>query len=466
MGFEVGQQSPGLVNTYQDSKTKQSKTTNLFDQAVELSKDGDLSAGDLQKLEATSQADGNATAEEKLFIQGLKDKTTRTNFVDTARKAAFDPQGFTFEVNSHLQVPVNGERIDIEFASDPPSAKRVTGDREAALQTIKDQLPPALRERWDKNVHNLGEMKKLFAEMAKNDPNDPKSKETYRNSFQRMALLEAYMTAYYNHPGVDINWKGVPLQDGINAMPKDAQGRKYVDCEGYSQIAEEILGKDNVSHFDVASGAHPNGQRDHQVSVVRNPDDPEHAYVISNNSVKRVDAKSTIPVEPPKGEEPKPGEPAQPTKYKDKTPQQMILEAHPDFANPVHDDNGPMRFNSNNYQVGAEIELAKGKVKVLSVSDNQDHVEGKFTNPDNGEEFHVRVMINPKNGETTTQVNPQQGDIMYEDAGQGERYKYVVGNRPPAAVRTKIGLDGNEIAGSSKDAQVLVRNGEIFFKTN
>lgn len=421
MGFAISQSTPGLVNRIRDQQI------NLFDKAVELSKDGELSNADINKLEHEAKADGNFTGQEQLLMQGLKDKASRQIFINVAREAKFDPSSFSFEIANKLIVPVDGKQIEVEFSSQPHEAKRSEGDRERALETIKQYLPEALQGRWDQNTYNLPEMKKLFEEMSKGDA---KSNPSYRTPYQRMELLQAYLTANYNHPGKDINWQGVDLQKALPSMPRDREGRKYIDCEAYSQISETLLGADKIKHFDVASGGSADGRRDHQVSIYT---DGDSAWVISNNQVSRVNAKD--------------GD-------RDRSPAEMIHEVHPGFDKVVADGNGPMRFNSNSYQAGMEVRMGTGSILIERCEPNYGNFEAKFSDPDSGETFHVRTQIDPKTGELSNTITPKQGDVFYLPTDNGQRYKLVMGEIPPRGTLTKVDDEGHEVPGFSKPAWV------------
>jgi hypothetical protein len=244
--------------------------------------------------------------------------------------------------------------------------------------------------------------------------------------------LQGYLTAYYNHPGVDINWQGVPMQDGINGMPTDAQGRKYVDCEAYSKISEEILGNNHIKHFDVSCGAHDDGRRDHQVSVVTEGD---NAYVISNNQITRLPAKD---------------ENGQP-----KAPEKLITEAHPEFSNVVEDGNGPLKFNSNSYANNMKLPFGEGVLTVVQASPNQNHFEAHYTDPNSNENFHVTTHIDEDSGKLSNVINPKQDDTFYLPQNNGESIKIVIGANPPRGTLSREDAAGNTISGSEKPVTLI-----------
>jgi hypothetical protein len=129
-------------------------------------------------------------------------------------------------------------------------------------------------------------------------PNPP-SVNASKNYFQQLANRGAtpdqikneyqeYMKTFYQHPG-GVNWdpKLDPknLDKNFSQQPLAKDGKRLIDCEGYSAMTENILGgikKDGKPMFDIMHGA---GGGHVITGVYPHGGDPRKGFIVSNNKV-------------------------------------------------------------------------------------------------------------------------------------------------------------------------------------
>ncbi|MEZ0371293.1 MAG: hypothetical protein ACAI44_19520, partial [Candidatus Sericytochromatia bacterium] len=329
--------------------------TNLFRQAVELAQDGSLDDADMQALNQTAFADGVASTDEHNFIESLK--STNSDFVQQVQSASsqadFDPQGFNWNVRDRTVVQsASGKDITLVFSDHPEPHKQVRGDIDQARQTLQNLSG----NRWSSvaNPHSIEQVRNFISSI-----------QPPLSNADKMRFAQAYMTAYYNHPGMDIAWNGASLQEGIDAVPTDSLGRKYLDCEAYLETAREISGL-NITPYSL--DADYSGTRNHQVGVLR---DGDRAYVVSNNEVQEMDING-------------------------RTDEQLIQAAYPDFDDIVVDQSGAMKVGTESVSVGLPLPN-NPDISVTRIIDG-DTAEGLRTRPD-GTSVHMQVDFNLDNGE-------------------------------------------------------------------
>lgn len=401
MCFTINSSTSGMNNL--NNKTQ----TNLFNKATELSKDNNLSDSDIKELEKIASSDNNLSGEEQLFLQGLQDHSMRNDFVKAAKESNFDPSGFSFSVGSKLEVQSGTHKIKIEFADTPPPNKQVVGD----LQTAKDKLlriiPENKRAEWENtNKHNVNSVKNFLNSLN-------------LNTEKKVEFVQAYMTSSFNHPGIDINWGGANLQEGINSVPSDGNGRKYIDCEAFVKLGSELLGSDKVKEYSLASG-NSGDKRDHQVAIFKSGND---AYVISNNEITKVNSKGT--------------------------PESMIKEAHPDFDKITKDLNGAMKADTGSYKVGETITTDDGGTISIESITNATKMIGKMSYPD-GNSYHVEIKIDEETGDYSYQTSPKKGDVFVTD----NQTSITVGDMPKGVATLPDGTKSNVNISVSADGFV------------
>lgn len=404
MCISLNSSTSGMVNI------KNNIQTNLFNKATEFAKDEQITDTEYQELENIANSDGNLTGEEQLFLQNLKDTSMRSEFVKSAKEAGFAPNGFNFSVDSKLDVESGSHKIKIEFAENPPPSKQMVGDMESAKETLSSIIPDNKKLEWNSiNKHDVNSVKSFL------DSLNLKTED-------KVNFVQAYMTANFNHPGIDINWGGADLQEGINAVPKDSNGRKYLDCEAFVKLAGTLLGSNNVKDYSLASG-NSGDKRDHQVAIFKSGKD---AYVISNNEITKV--KNTGNAE------------------------SMIKQAHPDFKNISEDLNGAMKADTGNYKVGETLYNDDGsKIKITSIKD-ADTMIGKISK-DDGTSCNVQIKINPDTGEYEYKIAPQKGDTL--DSGNGivkfeDSKNGVLKNDNGTSYHVKLNSDGDIVPNPQK----------------
>lgn len=374
---------------------------NLFDEAVKLSKDGSISNKDMEALKSLAGKD--TSPEAMMFIDTLEKGDGRKDFTQVAKSSKFDPSSFSISMDGKLSVKAAGNKdIILEFVDDPSAVKQVKGDIEEAKETMKNLIPVEKQAQWNKvNKQNVSEVKSFLDGIKLN----PEGKAQF---------VQAYMTANFNHPGVDVAWGGASLQEGINAVPKDEHGRKFLDCEGFVELSQTLLGKDKTVPYAVAAGSRGD-KLDHQVAIFK---DGDNAFVISNNEVRRVSAKNADGT--------------------DKKPEEMINEFDSSFKNVVLDPNGAMKFDTAAYKVGDSLFPDSGEEIKLDAIHDATTMSGKM-NDGNGNDFHVKVTLDEATGKYSSKSAPQTGDVF--NLGNGISFKIDSPNLEGKATLA----DGSEI---------------------
>lgn len=134
------------------------------------------------------------------------------------------------------------------------------------------------------------------------DVPNPPSVNASKNYFQQLANRGAtpdqikneyqeYMKTFYQHPG-GVNWdpKLDPknLDKNFSQQPLAKDGKRLIDCEGYSAMTENILGgikKDGKPMFDIMHGA---GGGHVITGVYPHGGDPRKGFIVSNDTVNDV----------------------------------------------------------------------------------------------------------------------------------------------------------------------------------
>ena len=132
------------------------------------------------------------------------------------------------------------------------------------------------------------------------DVPNPPSVNASKNYFQQLANRGAtpdqikneyqdYLKTFYQHPG-GVNWdpkldpKNLDKNFGQQPLAKD--GKRLIDCEGYSAMTENILGgikKDGKPMFDIMHGA---GGGHVITGVYPHGGDPRKGFIVSNDQVQ------------------------------------------------------------------------------------------------------------------------------------------------------------------------------------
>ncbi|MCI0444685.1 hypothetical protein L0244_26110 [bacterium] len=131
------------------------------------------------------------------------------------------------------------------------------------------------------------------------DVPNPPSVNASKNYFQQLANRGAtpeqikneygeYMKTFYQHPG-GVKWdpKLDPknLDKNFAQQPIGKDGKRLIDCEGYSAMTEDILGgikKDGKPMFDIMHGA---GGGHVITGVYPHGGDPRKGFIVSNDQV-------------------------------------------------------------------------------------------------------------------------------------------------------------------------------------
>ncbi|PIQ28022.1 hypothetical protein COW36_10115 [bacterium (Candidatus Blackallbacteria) CG17_big_fil_post_rev_8_21_14_2_50_48_46] len=372
--LEISRSIPGMNN----------QGKNLMDEAVKRAKDGDLTTQDLTELRQIADAEGGVTGVEEVFLQDLADSAGGQIFIAEINSANFDPNSFKFSTEGMAKVQsANGKEISLEFSDTPIASKQIHGDIDEARRTMLSLIPEDKRDAFAAiDPHQVQDISRFVKDLG-------------LSGADKTRFLQAYMTANFNHTGKNIEWNGVSLQEGINAVPRDNLGRAYLDCEGYAEVAHTVLGDQGFTTLGVATEG-PGKKRDHQVSVFR---EGNNAYALSNNEV--------VPV---------PGGAA-------KTDAEVLEAAFPkQFFDPITDPNGAMLRDTSEFRVGEKIQdEANGDPRTTTVTaiDGANTLRAKVTSAA-GESFHVGMAQDPASGQLSSTLTPQVGDTLFLDAGKVE----------------------------------------------
>jgi hypothetical protein len=128
------------------------------------------------------------------------------------------------------------------------------------------------------NPPSVNASKNYFQQLA----NRGATQEQIKNEYQE------YMKTFYRHPG-GVNWdpKLDPknLDKNFSQQPLAKDGKRLIDCEGYSAMTENILGgikKDGKPMFDIMHGA---GGGHVITGVYPHGGDPRKGFIVSNDQV-------------------------------------------------------------------------------------------------------------------------------------------------------------------------------------
>jgi len=442
--LDISRNTAGMVNLGR----------NLMDEAVKRAKDGDLSTQELTELREIAASEGGVTGAEEVFLQDLADQGGSRSFVHDVTQAEFDPNNFKFITDGNAKVKsATGKDISLEFTDSPSASKRVKGDIAEARRTMLEMVPPAQRGAFAAlNPHRPVEIKAFVDRLG-------------LSAADKTRFLQAYMTANFNHTGKNIEWNGVSLQEGIDAVPRDNLGRAYLDCEGYAEVARTLLGDTGFSTFGVATGG-PGSKRDHQVSIFRNGSD---AYALSNNEM--------VPVPGGAG----------------KRDAEILEAAFPgQFSDPVKDQNGAMLRDTAEFRVGEKLtDEADGAPATTTITsiDGPNSLHVRQSNAA-GDSYHLRMDQDAASGQLAGTIDPQAGDVLpmgsgkitisgpngagvYSDA-KGNHFHVTVKPEPDGKFRAEKALqsgdvlvndDGSKLTMSSATAGRLTGNGSNYHAT-
>jgi hypothetical protein len=243
-------------------------------------------AGVLQKADDAMKAGNYAEARaqlQKLQQPPLKD--VQRNFLDGAkgleRRPAEDGADYHDYKTGQNDTKVKTEKVgggetsESYFDSTYDAAAKTRLAQVDQLEKMSGVLGHPV------DPHNLADVKEYFQKFAAG-----KSADQIRAEYQ------TYAHDFYVHPG-GVDWdKGVPPNDRPGKLeqlfadqPVDATGRKLTDCEGYTYMAQAVLGgiKDAKGQprfdFDYASnGAHI------VVGVFERGKPPTSGFVVNNDS--------------------------------------------------------------------------------------------------------------------------------------------------------------------------------------
>jgi hypothetical protein len=281
-----------------------------------------------------------------------------------------------------------GVKITLHFAKTDRSEKQVKGDLNVARNSLQ----------------SLAVSRNKAEEWKKLDKFDLKAVKGYMNSLglnvpDKVKFMRNYATAYYNHTGNDIEWRGARLQNGIDAVPVDKDGRKYLDCEGFARLSQKILGEDKVKAYSVRVNS-PD-RRDHAVGIYQ---EGNQTYVISNNEITKVQAQAT--------------------------PDATIRSKYPEFRDAVADDN-PMNYGTKAYLVGNSYKELHGAT-VVNVLNSRDMIARKGNDGGNGS-FHMKVHVRP-DMKIDMSYDLRPGDTIFNDKGRAVEITQALGNNRYRAI--------------------------------
>ncbi len=152
-------------------------------------------------------------------------------------------------------------------------------DRKLSQIDQHDRMEKVLGRKVD--PHKYSDVTAYFDKFAKG-----------KSTGQVRGEYEKYLKNFYVHSGEGVTWNNVPadqrpakLQDVMEGQPKDAAGRKLIDCEGYTYLTDRILGsvKDGKGNkrFDVQYA----GKDTHVISSVVDKGSRE-AFLVNNSNTK------------------------------------------------------------------------------------------------------------------------------------------------------------------------------------
>ena len=134
------------------------------------------------------------------------------------------------------------------------------------------------------------------------DISNPPSLKAAQGYFQTLANRGAspehvkkeygeYLKTFYKHPG-GVNWNPKldpkDLDSSFGQQPIGKDGRRMIDCEGYSALTENVLGglkKDGKPMFDIQHGAGPGHVF---TGVFPHGGDPRKGFIVNNDQIQDV----------------------------------------------------------------------------------------------------------------------------------------------------------------------------------
>lgn len=309
--FRLSATTPGFENTPQPAKGHQqtaSQTRNLMHTAIELAADGQVSPDDLKQLEALARSDGDTEVSEALLLEELTvlSKTSPTpgdrSFVDQVlaarpEDAGFDPNAFVFETDNMLsiedvQLPDGSRRsITQRFSND-----RIHGGPRVTFTANQEDQGQSARERLQALIatSSTGDGEEAAEAWRQIDPFDLGAVRTFLQGRpfspgEQAQFAQNYLQGYYDHTGLGADWGGITdIQQALPHLPVDGGGRKFVECEGFSAITQQLFPQAQI--YAVRDSAQPGdagGPRNHQVSVIRMG---EQRFVQNNDMIQEITA--------------------------------------------------------------------------------------------------------------------------------------------------------------------------------
>lgn len=423
--FNVNHNTAGFQNV------QGNQSRNLMDEAVSRAQSGNsLSETEVAELRQIANSDGNITAMEQMFLNSLSDESGRESFSLFTRESGFDANNFQWDVSdidnqnegqAQLRVQAGDRNMVLTFTENPSSAKQIHGDISQANQTLQSLIPDDRQADWaNVDKHNVAQVRSFIDSLHLSTPD-------------RANFVQAYMTANYNHPGLDIEWDGAGLQEGINAMPTDENGRKYMDCESYCLMAQNLLGGRDNQFTGLGVATTNSGTRDHQVGVFRSGND---AYVVSNNEVTRIEGGAR------RGNE------------------ALIQQVYPEFNNVVVDEN-LMGHDTSEYSQGQTLTSTDGNTTIVVDNiDNSSQMSGRVTSGNNN--YNVTVNVNERDGSWSQVPNLKRNDTVAINDGSGNVIRMqssTIGNVNAGGNNYHLRVTGNQ-DGTISTAPAL-RSGDV-----
>lgn len=131
------------------------------------------------------------------------------------------------------------------------SGGNVTRLRERSFDSTYGQLA-------DRRIAQMDQADRMSAVLGRRvDPSDPDDARAYFTSFSRgrstdevRGEYQQYMQNFYAHAGSGVDWSpSIPPDDRpgrvrelFSDQPRDAAGRRIIDCEGYTYLTQHVLG--------------------------------------------------------------------------------------------------------------------------------------------------------------------------------------------------------------------------------
>lgn len=311
--------TPGFDNTAQPAKGSPqaaAQPQNLMHTAIALvADDGQLNDDDLKQLKAVARADGDTEVSEALLLEeltalnGVTHRVGDRSFIDqvlTARlDPGFDPNTFVFETDRILSIAdvklPDGSTGSItqRFSND-----RIDGGPRMTFTANQEDQGQSARERLQALIaqSSTGDGEQAAEAWRQIDPFDLGAVRTFLQGRpfspgEQAEFAQNYLQGYYDHTGLGADWGGITdIQQALPHLPVDGGGRKFVECEGFSAITQQLFPQAQI--FAVRDSAQPGdaaGARNHQVSVIRIGD---QRFVQNNDMIQEITAAQLPPGSP------------------------------------------------------------------------------------------------------------------------------------------------------------------------